>query len=179
MRPPRTSLCRLDRSPLIFRDARTSAERSVVRSALRHAEFRRYWAGSMALYVGYWLAFFFLGWLVVPLAIEDGHPERAPLYVGLMGLASAVPVLSLTLVAGTIADRADLRRILIATQSALAILSLAPATLTLTGVVSIAHVLPVAALPSAVPAFGQPPRQSVPARLVARDGPRKALWPCT
>jgi MFS family permease len=139
-----------------------------MRSALRHAEFRRYWAGSMASYVGYWMAFFILGWLVVHLAIDDGHPERAPLYVGLMGLASAVPIISLTLVAGTIADRADLRRILIATQSALAILSLALAAFTLAGVISIAHVLVIAALTSSVQAFDQPTRQSVLLRIVSR-----------
>ena len=57
---------------------------------------------------------------------------------------------------------------MIVTQSALAALSLTLAVLTITGVVTIAHVLVIAAATSAVQAFDQPTRQSMLLRLVTR-----------
>src|SRR3979409_509499 len=48
---------------------------------------------------------FALGILVVQIAEREGHPELAPFYLGLMGLARAVPGLVLTLLRGAVADR--------------------------------------------------------------------------
>ena len=42
---------------------------------------------------------FGLGWLVVQLAIRDGVPHLAPLYLGLVGLSRALPGLTFGLVA--------------------------------------------------------------------------------
>ena len=49
---------------------------------------------------------FALGILVIQLAARDGSLELAPFYLGLMGLARAIPGLALTLIAG-VADRSD------------------------------------------------------------------------
>ena len=54
---------------------------------------------------------FGLGWLVVQLAIRDGAPQLAPFYLGLVGLARAVPGLAFGLFGGVVADRADRRRL--------------------------------------------------------------------
>ena len=43
---------------------------------------------------------FALGILVVQLAVKDGNIALAPFYLGLTGLARAVPGLALTLIAG-------------------------------------------------------------------------------
>src|SRR2546430_16334077 len=44
----------------------------------------------------------------------------SPFQVGLLGLFQAIPLISLPLIGGVIADRADRRRVLIATQTGLA-----------------------------------------------------------
>ena len=66
---------------------------------------------------------FALGLLVVQIADRDGVPELAPLYLGLTGLARAVPGLAFTLIAGAVADRRDRRRILFITQSTMALVA--------------------------------------------------------
>src|SRR5256885_9932488 len=58
------------------------------------------------------------GYLVVLLAVRDGVPQLAPLYLGLIGLARAIPGLTLGLFGGALADRTDRRRLLLVTQSA-------------------------------------------------------------
>ena len=60
---------------------------------------------------------FAVGWLVVQLAVADGAPQRAPLYLGLVGASRAIPGLTAGLFAGTYSDRvADRRRMLLAVQ---------------------------------------------------------------
>ena len=98
-----------------------AAPRSWALSAFRHRDFRLMWAGHAASNVGIWVQTYALGWYVVQLAAHAGRPELAPLYVGLLGLARAVPGLGLGLVAGVAADRYDRRAVLAATQVAAAL----------------------------------------------------------
>ena len=90
-------------------------------SALEHRDFRLFWIGLVVSNVGTWMQQFGLGWLVVQLAIKDGVPQLAPFYLGLVGLARALPGLAFGLFGGVVADRADRRRLLILTQSTAAI----------------------------------------------------------
>ena len=76
---------------------------------------------------------FALGILVVQIADREGAPELAPFYLGLAGLARAVPGLLLTLLAGAVADRVDRRRLLLITQSTMALNAAALAVLTFSG----------------------------------------------
>ena len=140
-----------------------------MKAALRHGAFRRYWAGAFVSQTGQWMATFAQGWLVVQLALREGRAELAPLYIGLIGLATAVPVLGLTLVAGAFADRRDLRRLMIVTQSLIAALNLTLSLFVLTDRATIVHVIAIAAAVSAVHAFDQPARASILIRLVGRS----------
>lgn len=109
---------------------------------------------------------FALGILVVQIAAREGAPELAPFYLGLMGLARAVPGIALTLVAGAVADRVDRRRLLIVTQSAMALSTGMLAVAAFADVVNIPIVLVASAIHSAAFAFDNPARQSMVPRLV-------------
>jgi MFS family permease len=109
---------------------------------------------------------FALGVLVVQIAEREGVLGLAPFYLGLMGLARAVPGLLLTLLAGAVADRVDRRRLLLITQSAMAVNAAVLALVAFAGAATIPIVLAAAAVQSAAFAFDNPARQSMVPRLV-------------
>ena len=109
---------------------------------------------------------FALGILVVQIADRDGHPELAPFYLGLMGLARALPGIPGTVIAGAVADRVDRRRILFITQTTMAISALALATLAYLGMASLPVVLVAATIQAAAFSFDNPARQSIVPRIV-------------
>jgi MFS family permease len=134
--------------------------------AFRSREFRYFWAGLAVSSVGAWMQVFALGILVVQIAVRDGVPELAPLYLGLIGLARAVPGIPLTLVAGAVADRVDRRRILFITQTTMAVNALVLAILAYLGLANLAAVFVAATIQSAAFAFDNPARQSIVPRIV-------------
>src|SRR5207302_507753 len=87
--------------------------RTSMLAALDYRDFRLFWAGLVVSNIGTWMQQFGLGWLVVQLAIQDGVPNLAPFYLGLTGLARALPGLAFGLFGGVVADRADRRRLLL------------------------------------------------------------------
>jgi MFS family permease len=109
---------------------------------------------------------FALGILVIQLAARDGSLELAPFYLGLTGLARAIPGLALTIIAGAVADRSDRRRLLLVTQGVMSVNASALALVTLLGSVTMWHVLVAAAVQSAAFAFDAPGRHSMLPRLV-------------
>ena len=109
---------------------------------------------------------FALGILVVQIADREGRPELAPFYLGLMGLARAVPGLALTLVAGAVADRVDRRRLLLVTQTTMAVNAAVLAIFVYLGVVNLWHVVFAAVVQSAAFAFDNPSRQSMVPRII-------------
>ncbi len=137
-------------------------------AALRYRDFRLFWIGHTVSNIGTWMEMLGQGWLVVQLAIRDGSPQLAPLYLGLVGLARAIPGLGLSLVAGAVADRTDRRQLLLITQVTACLLSLLMATLVVTNNITIAVVILLAAVRSSVFSFDVPSRQSLVPRLVPK-----------
>jgi len=109
---------------------------------------------------------FALGILVVQIAEREGNPELAPLYLGLMGLARAVPGLLFTLVAGAVADRVDRRKLLLITQTTMAVNAGVLALVVFVGAASLWYVLVAAVIQSVAFAFDNPSRQSMIPRIV-------------
>ncbi len=105
------------------------------------------------------------GWLVVDLA---ANASQGALYLGLVGLVRAVPVLLLSGVAGTLADRTDRRRLLVAAQCVMGCSALVLGVLAQLHVVRIWEVMIVAAVSSAGAAFDAPTRQSLVPLIVDR-----------
>src|SRR5512134_2886899 len=78
-------------------------------SALRHRNYRLYWLGQLSSVLAQNMEGVAQSWLVLELT-------DSPLLLGLTGLAFAIPTITLTLLGGVIADRADRRRIMILSQ---------------------------------------------------------------
>src|SRR6185436_7672505 len=116
--------------------------------------------------IGGWMQIFALGILVVQITDREGHPELAPFYLGLMGLARALPGIALTLLAGAVADRTDRRRLVMITQSVMALNAAALAAITFAGGANIPVVLIGSAIQSAAFSFDNPARQSMVPRLI-------------
>jgi MFS family permease len=133
---------------------------------LSFRDFRLFWIGLSASSIGSWMQVFALGILVIQLAARDGSLELAPFYLGLTGLARAIPGLALTLIAGAVADRSDRRRLLLVTQGVMSVNASALALVTVLGSVTMWHVLVAAAVQSAAFAFDAPGRHSMLPRLV-------------
>ncbi len=149
-------------------DDATAAEpgRTSMFAALEFRDFRLFWAGHVVSNVGTWMQMYGLGWLVVQLAIRDGTPELGPLYLGLVGLARALPGITFGLFGGVVADRADRRRLLIVTQSAAALVAATLAALTITERINIVEIVLLSAMNSIIFSFDAPTRQAMVPRLV-------------
>lgn len=129
--------------------------------ALRYPMYRRFWLGSLAAVGGFNLIVLAQGVLVFDLT-------GSPLDLGLVGAATAVPAILITLFGGVLADRLDKRRLLMATQVILATLLALLATLDATGVIEIWHVYAIAALTGLVTGLDWPVRQAIFTRLIER-----------
>jgi MFS family permease len=147
-------------------------------SALRYSGFRLYWFGHLSAVSGYQIVILAQGWLIWTLTGSE-------FLLGALGLSNAVPAVLLTLFGGAVADKVELRRLLIVLQlvSAFALLTLA--TLTTTGLVQIWHIFAVAFVFGVVHAFDQPGRQALFPHLLDRRDLMNAvslnstIWPGT
>ena len=93
-----------------------SAARLSTFASLRHEGFRALSAAYAASQTGSQIDLFAVGWLAVVMAAREGAPQRAALYLGLLGLARAAPGLAFGLIGGVLADRLDRRTLFIWTQ---------------------------------------------------------------
>lgn len=129
---------------------------------LRAGPFRRYIIGSAISDTGTWMQVMAQGWVMSTLT------NRA-LFLGLIGLASGLPSLALTMIGGSAADRYDKRKILIATQFAQTALAVLLGLLVLTGRVQVWHIVCMAACLGVCIAFEMPALNALVPELVKRD----------
>src|SRR5258707_3214733 len=107
--------------------------------ALRHRNYKLFFAGQLISLIGTWMDQVAEAWLVYRLT-------GSALLLGTVAFASQIPVFLLAPIGGALADRVDRRKILIATQSAMMLLTFVLAWVTLTHRVRICQVVPLAAL---------------------------------
>jgi MFS family permease len=93
---------------------------------LREPLFRRLWMAAVVSYTGTWMQNLGAGWLMASLT-------DSPFMVALVQAAISLPVFLIILPAGALADLVDRRRLLLATQSWMALTAAALAVLTFTG----------------------------------------------
>lgn len=146
--------------------------------ALSYRDFRLYWFGQMASVSGLQMVYLAQGWLIWKLTGSE-------LLLGAVGLCSAIPAVLLTLFGGALADKAELRRLLLLLQSIAALTLFVLATLTITGLVRIWHIFAVAFVFGIIQAFDHPGRQALFPHLVERRELMNAvslnstIWPGT
>ena len=127
--------------------------RTVTR-ALRHRNFRLFFAGQGVSLIGSWIQWTTMGWLVYDLT----GSQRM---LGTVNFASQIPAFFLAGIAGALADRWNRRRLVIATQTLAACQAGALAALTLTGAVQPWHIIALGVMIGIVNAFDVPARQSL------------------
>jgi len=140
-------------------DGRAPASRL---GALASPGYRRFWLGSLASVGATQLLILGQGWLVFELS-------GSAFDLGLLGAASSLPTILVTLGGGVLADRLDKRRVLMATSLAVAALLVLLALLDLGGVVEVWHVLAIAALIGLVSGLDWPARQAIFPSLIERS----------
>jgi len=128
-------------------------------AALQHRNFSLLWAGLIVSNTGTWMQNVAQGWLVLQLT-------NSPLWLGLLGLSFAIPMVVLPLVGGAVVDRINRIKLLYITQTGAMLTALALAIMTWTGTVHISYILIASFISSCLLAFDNPARQALVPDLV-------------
>ncbi|WP_027368554.1 MFS transporter [Desulfocurvibacter africanus] len=136
--------------------------------ALRHRNYRLFFAGQGISLVGTWMQTMAQAWLVYRLS-------GSSLALGLVGFAGQIPVFLLAVFGGVVADARNRRAIMLWTQALSMLLALAAAALTLSGVVQVWHVMLLAVGLGVVNAFDIPARQAFVIDMVGRQDLHNAI----
>jgi MFS family permease len=134
-------------------------------SALRHRDFRLLWAGQLVSMAGSMMQNAALLWHVAMLV----EPSQRGVALGMMGLVRVLPIIGFSLLSGVVADAFDRRRLMLITQSGMALCALGLAVLEWQGVRALWPVYTLAALSAGFGTFDGPARSSLVASLVPRE----------
>ena len=143
--------------------AAPSAPSSGTFAAFALPNYRIFTAGALVSNVGTWMQRVAQDWLVLDLSGGSG------VAVGITTALQFVGMLALSTYAGVIADRFDRRRILLVTQTWLALCAAALGLLAITGLAETWHVYLIAFLFGLGTAFDNPARQAFVYELVGPD----------
>jgi MFS family permease len=136
--------------------------------ALRHRNFRLFFAGQLVSLSGTWMQQVAQSWLIYRLT-------HSAMLLGLVGFAGQIPSFIFGPLGGYVADRFDRRRTIIVTQVLSMILAFILAALTLAGVIHEWHIFVLAALLGIVNAFDLPVRQTYLVEMVDREDLMNAI----
>ncbi|MDQ1348411.1 MAG: hypothetical protein QG573_1785, partial [Acidobacteriota bacterium] len=130
--------------------------------ALRHRNYRIFFAGQLVSLTGTWMQSVAQAWLAYRLT-------NSAVLLGIVGFAGQIPTLLFSPAGGVVADRFPRRRVLIVTQAGSMGLAFVLAALTFADVISVPWILALAALGGVVNAFDIPTRQAFAIDMVGRD----------
>jgi MFS family permease len=136
--------------------------------ALRHAEFRVFWAGNFVSNIGSWMQNVAQGWLVLTLT-------NSPFWLGVVGFAQQVPALIFSLPGGVIADRAGRRKLLMTTQTTMMLLALLLAVLVSLHWITVGRIVAIAFLAGTTMALNAPSYQAAIRDLVEQEDTLNAI----
>ncbi len=129
--------------------------------ALSSRNYRLFFCGQGISLIGTWMQQIAMSWLVYRMT-------NSPFLLGLIGFSSQICSLFFSPFAGVISDRWNRHRILVATQSLSMVQALFLAVLTLTGVVTVLHLIILALFLGSLNAFDMPTRQAFVVELVEK-----------
>jgi MFS family permease len=130
--------------------------------ALRHRNYQLFFGGQLISLTGTWMQSVAQSWLVYRLT-------GSTVLLGVVGFCGQIPVFLLAPIGGTIADRFNRHRILVATQTTAMLLASLLAALTLTHRIEVWHLFALAASLGLVNAFDIPARQAFVVDMVGRE----------
>lgn len=131
--------------------------------ALQYKNYRLFFSGQCISLIGTWIQQVAMSWLIYSLT-------KSPLIMGIIAFVSCIPSLLVSPFAGVVIDRINKFYAMIMTQTIFMIGAFIIATLALTGVVQVWHVVVLSVLMGIANAFDIPLRQSFVVQLV--DDPR-------
>jgi MFS family permease len=131
-------------------------------SLRRHRNFRLFFTGSSVSFVGTWIQQIAAYWLILQLT-------GSAVAVGALALVQTLPITLLSLVGGAIADRVDLRRMVLACESVLCIQAAALCVLALTGSIQAWQLYALGLVRGVALALNQPARHALVFQTVGRD----------
>lgn len=131
--------------------------------ALRHRNYRLFFAGQSVSLIGTWMSRVALSWLVYRIT-------GSALALGIVGFAGQIPSFVASPFAGVWVDRLNRHRLLIVTQVLAMVQTAMLAVLTFTGVVNLWQVLLLALFQGFINAFGMPARQAFVVEMIEQRG---------
>ena len=134
---------------------------SLIFRALSSRNYRLFFGGQGISLIGTWMQQIAMSWLVYRMT-------NSPFLLGLIGFSSQICSLFFSPFAGVISDRWNRHRILVATQTLAMIQAFILAVLTLTGTVSVLHLIILALFLGFVNAFDMPTRQAFVVEMVEK-----------
>jgi MFS family permease len=129
--------------------------------ALYHRNYRLFFGGQGISLIGTWMQQIAMGWLVYRMT-------HSAFLLGLIGFSSQICSLFFSPFAGVLSDRYNRHRILVATQSLALVQAFLLATLTLTGVITVHHLILLSLFLGFVNAFDMPTRQAFVVEMVEK-----------
>src|SRR5256886_1380062 len=133
--------------------------------ALRHRDFTLLWIGQLLSFAGSRMQTAAILWHVSLLAA----PGRKGIALGLVGAVQVVPIIAFSMLSGVVADALDRRKVMLATQTIMALLAAALAALSFAGLRVVWPIYLLAAMSSAAACFDGPARQALIPNLVPRE----------
>ncbi|HEY9854315.1 MAG TPA: MFS transporter [Stenomitos sp.] len=131
-------------------------------NVMRPGPFRRYMTAETLSSIGTWMQNMAQSWVMTGLT-------QSAFMLGLVNFASGVPMLLLTMIGGSFADRFDKRRILGLTLSCHTALAVLMAYLVGSGRIQLWHVLAIAVVMGIVNSFEMPAVSALVPELVEKD----------
>src|SRR5581483_10875514 len=136
--------------------------------SLRHRNYRLFFFGQLISLIGTWLQNTALAWLVYSLT-------KDAMTLGIMSFLGSIPILFLSIYAGTVADEYPKRGILVITQSSAGLRSLLVAVAIWTGHASIVVLGIAALLLGSINAFDMPTRQAFVVEMASKEDVTNAV----
>jgi MFS family permease len=127
--------------------------------ALRHRNFKLFFFGQSISLIGTWMTRLATSWLVY-------HLTHSALLLGIVGFAGHFLTFALSPFAGVWVERLNRRQLLVWTQAAAAVQSLAMAALTLAHVITLWEIIALTAFQGLINALDMPGRQSFLVQMV-------------
>ncbi|HET7376442.1 MAG TPA: MFS transporter, partial [Anaerolineae bacterium] len=141
----------------------TQTTHNIPFAALRNRDFRLLWSGQLISQMGSTMQTLTINWHISVLTNYD------PLALGLVGLSRFLPIVFFSLIGGAVADARDRRRLMLLTQSAMAIFAAILGYLTDRGLSIVWPIYILNAMSAAAWAFDNPARQALVPSLVPRE----------
>ena len=130
--------------------------------ALRHRNYRLFFAGQSISLIGTWLTRVATSWLVYRLT-------HSALLLGVVGFAGQIPTFFLAPFAGVWVDRWNRHRMLVVTQVLAMLQSAVLAVLALTGMIDVASIIALNVMQGLINAFDMPARQAFVVEMIDRS----------